>query len=262
VEHIRRRIGFNYRDRGRFLTDKIRLEGFNHKHVIEYYFDLGRPLGIDTSDKEMEIYVSDEDRRWAGHFLAEHSIGKDDCLCGIIPGCGASWGPNAKYRRWSPQKFAEVADYAAGRHGCRIVIFGEEKEKRICDEVDAKMKARPVMACGKTSLGQFAALLDRCDFIVTNDGGPLHIAVGLKKRTISIFGPVDERIYGPYPPGPQFVTLTSDEACRPCYRNFKHNACDTFKCLDRIKPADVIDHIDRFMKDIEDESHARIPGDI
>ncbi|MBN1526073.1 MAG: lipopolysaccharide heptosyltransferase II [Candidatus Omnitrophica bacterium] len=260
--HIRRRIGFNYRDRGKFLTDKIMLEGFNGKHVIEYYLDLGRPLGIDVSDKCIEVCVADEDRRWAERFLAEHGINKDDCVCGIIPGCGASWGRNAKYRRWLPSKFAEVADYAAERYDCKIAIFGDEREKLICDEVDAKMKARPVTACGKTSLGQFAALLDRCDLIVTNDGGPLHIAVGLKKRTISIFGPVDERIYGPYPQKADFVTVTSDEACRPCYRNFKHNACDTFKCLDRIKPADVTRHIDRFMEDIKNESHARIPGDI
>lgn len=255
--HIKRRVGFNYRDRGRFLTDKIRLEGFNAKHVIEYYLDLGRLLGVEAAAMDMEVYVSDDDRRWAERFLGANGPGSGERLCGIIPGCGASWGPNAKYRRWSPWKFAEVADYAASRYGCRVIIFGEEREKLICDEVDAKMKARPVIACGKTTLGQFAALLDRCDLVITNDGGPLHIAVGLKKRTISIFGPVDEKIYGPYPPKRDFVTVTSDEPCRPCYRNFKHNTCDTFKCLDRIKPADVIPHVDSFMEEMKYEKAMR-----
>jgi ADP-heptose:LPS heptosyltransferase len=31
---IKRRIGFNYRGRGQFLTDKIELKGFEGKHVV------------------------------------------------------------------------------------------------------------------------------------------------------------------------------------------------------------------------------------
>src|SRR5208283_1549917 len=32
---IKKRIGFDYRGRGRFLTDKIPLKGYEDKHVIE-----------------------------------------------------------------------------------------------------------------------------------------------------------------------------------------------------------------------------------
>ncbi len=37
---IKKRIGFNYKNRGRFLTDKIDIDGYEDKHVVEYYLDL------------------------------------------------------------------------------------------------------------------------------------------------------------------------------------------------------------------------------
>lgn len=257
---IPHRIGFNYRNRGRFLNERVELDGFRDRHVIEYYLDLGARVGVDTSDKEMELFVSEADKAWAAIFLASHGVVKGDRLLGLIPGCGASWGPDAKYRRWSPWKFAVVADHAVASHGCKVIVFGEDRESHIARAVSDAISSRPIQACGRTTLGQFAALLERCDLVVTNDGGPLHIAVSLKRPTIAIYGPVDEKIYGPYPRGSRFVTVAGDVPCRPCYRNFKHANCASFDCLDRVKPADVIRHLDNFMKDIYDESNAGIPG--
>jgi len=237
---IPKRIGFNYRNRGRFLTHKVDIDAFDNKHVIEYYLDLGKPLGLDSQDKKMSISVKKEDSLWADNFLKESGIAKDDKVCGIIPGCGASWGKDASYRRWSTWKFAEVADHISKRYGYKILIFGDSKELPLCSKVQSEMKTSAVQACGKTTLGQFAALLDRCGLVITNDGGPLHMAIALKKKTVSIFGPVNERVYGPYPSSDRYVTITSDEPCRPCYKNFKYVKCDTLNCLKNIKPDKVI----------------------
>ncbi len=109
------------------------------------------------------------------------------------------------------------------------------------------MKTKPVVSCGKTTLGQMAALLDKCDLVVTNDGGPLHMAVALKKKIVAIFGPVDEKVYGPYPQAGRYITVTSNVRCRPCYKNFKYGKCDTLDCLKNIKPADVINAVEKLM---------------
>ena len=53
---IPRRFGFNYRKRGMFLTDRHTVQGFNDKHVIEYYMDLIGHLGIScTREKNIEL---------------------------------------------------------------------------------------------------------------------------------------------------------------------------------------------------------------
>lgn len=250
---ITRRVGFNYRKRGRFLTSKVDISGFNDKHVVEYYYDLLRLLSIDAKkdDKKPMVYVPESTSEWADVFLVQNGIHASDRIVGIIPGCGASWGKDAFYRRWSPWKFAAVADYAVSKHGLKTVIFGEEKEKDLCAKVHNQMRAHAIQACGQTSLMQFAALLDRCDLIITNDGGPMHIAAALRKKMIAIFGPVDEKVYGPYPPNPLFVTVKGKNACRPCYRNFKYRACEDLECLKSIRPEDIFSHIDRLIASLQ-----------
>jgi len=241
------RVGFNYRNRGRFLTHKVDIKAFDKEHVIEYYLELGKVLGIDTASKEMCIAITKEDALWAREFLNSNGIREDENICGIVPGCGASWGKDAKYRRWSTWKFAEVANHAAGRYGHKILIFGASKEKPICSKMQSEMKVQSVQACGKTTLGQLAALLDRCALVVTNDGGPLHMSVALKKKTVSIFGPVDEKVYGPYPSSDRFITISSGEPCRPCYKNFKYVKCEELNCLKHIGPDKVIAAVDMLM---------------
>ena len=248
VVRIPVRIGFNYHKRGKFLTAKVDIQGFNDVHAIEYYLKLGESLGLDTSDKQMELFVSSKDKSWAKTCLAEHGIGEREKICGVIPGCGASWGKDANYRRWAPDKFAAVADHVAKKHGYRVLIFGELNELPICSEVASRMKEPSIQICGKTTLGQLAALLERCDLILTNDGGPLHMSAALRKRIVAIFGPVDEKIYGPYPPGQGSVAVTSKDACRPCYRSFRYTKCETLDCLKNIKPEDVISAVDSILE--------------
>ncbi|MFA6142754.1 MAG: lipopolysaccharide heptosyltransferase II [Candidatus Omnitrophota bacterium] len=237
---IRMRVGFNYRARGRFLTHKIDIEGFDKKHVIEYYLGLGKFLDLDLQDKETEIMVSKDDAVWAERFLEEHGIFKEDKICGMIPGCGASWGKDADYRRWPARKFAEVADRILSQYKYKVLIFGDSKEIDLCARVQSEMRQSSILVCGKTTLGQLAALLDKCALVVTNDGGPLHMAIALKKKTVAIFGPVDENIYGPYPPNRRYITVASDEPCRPCYKNFKYVKCETVDCLNNITADKVI----------------------
>jgi len=104
---VRRRLGFNYRNRGKFLTDKIGMDGFDNKHVVDYYLDVLRLLGIDTDRYEIRprIYASDADLRFADKALRENGVSDQDLLIGMVPGCGASWGADAEYRRWNGKNF-------------------------------------------------------------------------------------------------------------------------------------------------------------
>jgi ADP-heptose:LPS heptosyltransferase len=96
---------------------------------------------------------------------------------------------------------------------------------------------------------QMAVLMSRCDCVVCNDGGPLHVAVASGARTVSIFGPSDEKAYGPYPGGRGHRTVTGDIECRPCYRNFRLPDCDRLDCLRRLDPRDVFYAVMDTLKD-------------
>jgi ADP-heptose:LPS heptosyltransferase len=52
---------------------------------------------------------------------------------------------------------------------------------------------------GNTSLTSLAALMQRADWVIANDSGPMHLAAALHLKTLGIFGPSDPRRHGPYP---------------------------------------------------------------
>ncbi len=52
---------------------------------------------------------------------------------------------------------------------------------------------------GNTSLTSLSSLIQKADWVVSNDSGPMHLAAALGVKTVGIFGPTDPRLYGPYP---------------------------------------------------------------
>lgn len=248
---IKRRIGFNYRNRGKFLTDKINIDGFDKKHVVDYYLDMMRLLNIDVNKYEIRprVYADGKSKKRADEVLRENKVNDKDLLIGLMAGCGASWGMDAKYRRWDKKKFADLADELIARHGAKIILLGNKKETEICKDVQASMKNDVINYCGKTSIGEFIALISKCSLIITNDGGPLHMAVGLGVPAVAIFGPVDEKVYGPYPSDNKHVVISKKNlACRPCYVKFKYKRCEDRRCLDLITVEEVLKAAEEILK--------------
>ena len=241
---IRRRFGFDYRRRGRFLTDSLRIDGYHDIHVVEYYRHLLRFLGITLHDGSLELCVSAQDRQWAESRLRSDGMDGSRPLVGIVPAGGVSWGTDAPFRRWSLEGFAAVGDALAERYGTQIILFGEPSDRLVCRTV-AKLMRHPVIdLSGQTTLGQFASLLGRLRLVLCNDGGPLHIAVSQGVRTVSVFGPVDPMVYGPFPPtiGRHLVVTRHELPCRPCYHRFKLPPCPYERaCLTTVRSEEVIE---------------------
>jgi ADP-heptose:LPS heptosyltransferase len=82
------------------------------------------------------------------------------------------------------------------RARAKVVILGDESESKIAEVMVHAMRAKPVDLTGKTGLDILPAVIGKCGLLVTNDGGPMHIAVALDVKTVSIFGPVSEEVYG------------------------------------------------------------------
>jgi ADP-heptose:LPS heptosyltransferase len=64
---------------------------------------------------------------------------------------------------------------------------------------DAFSPAQFLNLTGNTSLVSLPALIQRADWVISNDSGPMHLAAALGVRTLGIFGPTDPRRFGPYP---------------------------------------------------------------
>ena len=244
---IKHRIGFNYKNRSPLLTYKIPILGFEGKHVVEYYLDLAQRLGLKVTNRNLEVFISDNDYAWADDFLKGQGILKSQRAIGVIPGGGASWGKEARFRRWDTQKFAQLVDKIVEKFGLPIILMGDKLEEPLCEDIAKRARGKIIQACGKTTLNQFIALLKRCDFVFLNDGGPLHLAVAAGAKTVSLFGPVDEVVYGPYGPADRHRVVTNSVACRPCYRRFKMTNCEHVSCMKNIEVNDILSKLEGFV---------------
>jgi len=238
----KKRIGYNYRNRGRFLTDKLDIEGFHDKHVSEYDLDFLKLIGLERNLKSgLEFDISAEDNHWADGVLKDRGLDKMT-LIGIAPGGGKSWGDNAIYRTWGSKNFSYVAAELAKKHNVFFILFGSGDDRPLCDTIEKDIPDKAVNLCGNLSIEQSAALIGKCALLICNDSGILHIAVSRGVKTISIFGPVDDRVYGPYPPsGNHKAVVAEGVLCRPCYRNFRHTSCGHRACLEKINKEKVIE---------------------
>jgi lipopolysaccharide heptosyltransferase II len=225
IAGISKRIGLNYKKRGTFLTHKTELVGFEGKHVVEFYLDLLKHLGVSVSVGEMKLVPNEYAREWARRYLHDKGVNPKKFIA-IIPGGGASWGIHAARKRWGSEGFAKVANELMDA-SIPVIVLGSTKEKRLCEEVIGKLKKAPVCALNDLDLEKYVALLEMAGLVLCNDGGPLHIAVALGVKTVSLFGPVDEKVYGPYPESEKHKVITVGGLdCRPCYRRFKLPECD------------------------------------
>ena len=259
---VPRRIGFNYRKRGRFLSASLQIDGYHEVHVVEYYRRLLRFMGIQLVEDSLELSTSSEDEGWAEAWMREHGLDGSRPLVGMVPAGGVSWGVSAPFRRWGLEGFAAVGDALAERYGAQLILFGEASDKSVCEVVARLMKHAVINVSGKTTLGRFVSLLGRLTLVVCNDGGPLHLAVSQGVKTVSIFGPVDPCVYGPYPPADarHRIVYRPNLLFRPCYHQFKLPPCPYERaCLTTVEPQEVVEACLELLGSRPAESRTKVP---
>ncbi len=234
---IKERIGYNYKNRSPFLTRKIPFTGYEGRHVSEYYLNLCKELGFNVQDFSMEVPIKTKDHLWAHDFLQKLGLGERKTIA-IFPGGGESWGKDASIKRWPVHKYADLVKKVVEDFKVQVILLGNSKEESLCKEIQSLVKYPIFTACGVTTLGQTMAILAKCSLAVVNDRGPLHLAVASGIKTVSIFGPVDEKVYGPYPSTGHRI-VTNPIACRPCYRRFRRAQCAHISCLSGIEIGEV-----------------------
>ncbi|MGH2442833.1 MAG: glycosyltransferase family 9 protein [Chloroflexota bacterium] len=226
----KRRVGVD-NGRGWFLTERVPDKGFGALHESGYWLAIAAMMGA-PGEPALEMPISEHDRVAARRLLSSVS-GKR--LVAIHPGTGW-YGPG---RRWDAENFVETARLVASASDARFVIVGTDQDLAEIEEVAQGLGGLAINLAGKTDLGCLAAVLERCSALIANDGGVSHIAAATGIPVIAIFGPSNERAWGPLGGG----VVAADLACRPCfYRDFEtglRRGCATRECLTLVTPAMV-----------------------
>lgn len=200
-------------------------------HEVEYYLKLISHFGMSGHATAPYLQVLPEEEQNAQHLLSLHGIERDDFLLGINP--GATYG---SAKRWYPERFADAAGQLAEKWSAKVVIFGGPGETGMAADIEKRLaKDICLNLAGKTSVRELMALIKRCNFFITNDSGPMHIAAAFDIPLVAVFGPTDHTGTSPY--SDRAAVVRKDVPCAPC----KLRECPTdHRCMTEIKADDVV----------------------
>ncbi|MGE3302763.1 MAG: glycosyltransferase family 9 protein [Hyphomonadaceae bacterium] len=114
-------------------------------------------------------------------------------------------GASALGKMWPGERYEALACalLEGPLRGGRVVCVGGPDDAQRNAPLIAALRAGgfdAIDAAGKLDLLASAALMRRAALYVGNDSGPTHLAAAVGAATLALFGPSDERIYGPRGP--------------------------------------------------------------
>jgi heptosyltransferase-2 len=156
-------------------------------------------------------------------------------LVGLCP--GAEYGPA---KRWT--EFGLVAEQLSERYGLHWLIFGTANEKRFAADIMDRLKTNATDLSGRTSLLELATQLRRCQLLLTNDTGTMHLASSLGVPTVAIFGSTEPQLTGPR--GEGHMVIRHHVECSPC---FLRECPLDFRCMKAVTVAEVVSAVERVL---------------
>ena len=228
---IPRRVGYPGHRR-RWLLNQVFVEKKAKvprppEHQVYHYLRLAKFIGADVEPETKAI----KKQRSSKPAEREFQRGQNGRLrVGLCP--GAEYG---SAKRWLPERFAEVVRKTNETGAVDWVILGVEKDAPIADQIMELAPGACENLVGKTSLAQLIEELRRCDALLTNDTGTMHLAGLLGVPAVAIFGSTEPALTGPLGQGHRI--LRRHVECSPC---FLRECPLDFRCMRAVEVEDAV----------------------
>jgi len=122
------------------------------------------------------------------------------------------------YRNWPFDRWLFVIQQLCLSHPeIGFVVVGDEYEKDFKSLLEGAVPDNCKILIGETSIQDLFNIVANSSGYIGQDSGIMHLAVALRKKTLSIFGPSNEALYRYHIIAPKdHKVITVDIACRPC----------------------------------------------
>ena len=211
------------------LSDELKFYE-NRKTYPELIFEITE---LEYQKDPYLLLLSPDDVAFAGKFAKRARVKKGDVVIGLNTGGGDVFANKA----WTVDSYIRLIQKLKKEPKTRLFLLGGPGERVRNREILNRVKSSVIDTGCENTLGQFSALIQLCDLVVTGDTTALHIAIGLEKKVVALFGPTCAQEIEVYGRGEKIVSPVS---CVPCYRR----KCDLSpNCMEAITIDEVLKKI-------------------
>lgn len=202
----------------------------NQKTYPELIFDAAE---LNYQKDEYLFFCSPEGLAFAGTFAKKVGLKKGESVIGLNTGAGGVFANKA----WTVEGYLRVISGLKKRPKTRLLLLGGPNERERNRKILKRAKGAVIDGGCNNTLAEFAGLIHLCDVVVTGDTTAMHLAIGLKRKVVALFGPTCAQEIELYGRGEKVV---SSLPCAPCYRR----KCDVLPhCMEGISAEEVINTI-------------------
>ncbi len=161
------------------------------RHEADYSLDLGRKIGVKSTNIEPEIFLSDDEINLSKKLVPKNN---DEIIIGINPLCGKS-APN-----WKIEKYVELVHKILDELPNAKIYVNLFNEPEANEKFKGFNGNERVNLINPTSLRELILYISRFDLLVSSSTGPMHIASALKIPTVSMLCPLpacSPKLWGP-----------------------------------------------------------------
>ena len=207
--NIPQRIGFR-QSKGWFFFHHC-AERDPARHDVERNLSVLQPLGVRAQDCARELELPP--RRQIDEAVADklRQFGVIDGKPAIGVNSASVWPT----KRWWLEGFAEFIGLLKAKLDCQVLLFGAPEDAEGVKRLFERCGGAALDLAGKFSLRELPSAIGRCQVFVTNDSGPMHIAVARKVPTVALFCATTPEL-GFYPYSGNAIVIQKQLGCRPC----------------------------------------------
>lgn len=142
--------------------------------------------GIETSASahNMELGFTIAEKQAADYFLESLALKRTEPLIAVAPTAAQS------HKVWSLDRFAEALRIVMRNFRMYPIVIAASHERPIAEEL-VGMLGRGTALAGQLSVRQTGALLNRCDLLLGNDTGGVHLAAASGTTCVVVKGTND-----------------------------------------------------------------------
>lgn len=192
------RVGFPFRGR-KYAYNIFGPADRTTWHNAELHLKVLECLGLSVQKKNLKYFIDEQSKEFANKYFIESSLDKK-FVVGICP--TGSW----ESKKCDPEKLTEIANHVIERYGAQIFILWGKGDEKDANKLFNLLGEKTILA-PSTSIQEMAALIEKCSFLIANDSGPMHIATALGIPVLSLHGPTNPKLQGPYGDKHEWINL-------------------------------------------------------